>query len=139
MHSRLTFFKKPSLDHFIHLLTGRSWNYHIKFIYRMTPDKANSGQATRSMTCSVIDRNSIASHRNLKKALASDMIRDLDPIYRTNGTLDVERLSFIGWYKRPTGPEVVRTNRHDPVKQMERRIARRRAKLANQEKEPVAE
>lgn len=101
---------KFSFDKLIHKLTGRTWNYHVTFRYNMNPGVPNTGYVTNSMTMSVTDRNELAFHRNLKKALVPNMIKELSPQYRTNGSLFIEQLTYIGWFKpRPQSTIPIQT------------------------------
>lgn len=101
---------KLSLDKTIYALTGRVWNFHITFVYRMNPDQPNGGTASRSMTFYTSDRNMLASHRELKKILASDFVKNLAKQYRQNGVLEVDRITYVGWF-RPKAPEPIKTGK----------------------------
>lgn len=90
---------KLSLDRLICKLTGRHWNYFITFVYYMEPGKANSGTATKSMTLSVRDRNVLGNHRLLKKELIPSFVVDMPKQYRTNGNLEVQSMTYVGWFK----------------------------------------
>lgn len=95
---------KFSLDNIINWLTGRAWNYQATFRY--TPD-ANNGQMniTRIVNFHVTDRNALADHRVLKKALVPNMVKTQNKRYLTNGDLEIASISYIGWYKPRQSPK----------------------------------
>lgn len=95
--SRLKFFKDPSLDHFIYMLTGRCWNYSVTFRY--TPDANEKGSIQRIVGFHTTDRNSLAQWRDLKKILVPDMVKGLPARYLQNGDLEICRFDYIGWFK----------------------------------------
>lgn len=90
---------KFSLDRLITKLTGRNWNYFITFVYYMAPGEINSGSATKSMTFSVKDRNVLGNHRLLKKELMPRFVIDLPKHCRTNGSMEVQSITYVGWFK----------------------------------------
>lgn len=90
--------KFSPLDYLISGLTGRAWNFHIVFVYRMDPDAPNSGTATRSMSFWTKNRNVLASYRSIKKMLVSTFVADLPKQYRKNGVLEIESITYIGWF-----------------------------------------
>lgn len=90
---------KLSLDRLICKLTGRNWNYFITFVYYMSPGEINSGSATKSMTFSVKDRNVLGNHRLLKKELLPRFVIDLPKQHRTNGSMEVQSITYVGWFK----------------------------------------
>ena len=101
---------KLSLDKLIYYITGRVWNFHITFRYSFQPGQPNTGNATRTMTFYTSDRNLLSSHRQLKKALVPDFVKDLSKQFRTNGTLEVEHITYVGWFK-PRAPDPIKTGK----------------------------
>lgn len=87
------------LDYLISSLTGRAWNFHIVFVYRMDPDLPNSGTATRSMSFWTKNRNVLANYRYIKKILVPAFVAELPKQYRKNGVLEIESITYIGWFK----------------------------------------
>ncbi|ATW57985.1 hypothetical protein CNR34_00052 [Pseudomonas phage nickie] len=90
---------KLSLDKMINRLTGRRWQYQVEFTYTLQPGVPNSGTVSRGMTLSVNDRNILADHRHIKKALIPDFVKELPPHLRTNGALMISKISYIGWFR----------------------------------------
>lgn len=94
---------KFSLDRILNWLTGRAWNYQA--VFRYTPDGNNGNMnITRIITFHVTDRNYMADHRALKKALAPDMVQKLSKRFLTNGSFEVCDISYIGWFKPKKAP-----------------------------------
>lgn len=92
---------KFSLDRLISALTGRCWNFQATFCYTMNPGQPNSGNVTSTRTFHVRDRNILGCHRTLKKVVAGDMVAKLEKIYRRNGVLEIQSISYVGWFKNP--------------------------------------
>lgn len=101
---------KFSFDKLINAISGRCWNFHVTFKYELNPGVANTAFVSNSMTISTTDRNLLASHRNLKKMLVPDMVKNLPKHLRSNGKLYIEQITYIGWYK-PKAPDPVQTRR----------------------------
>ncbi len=92
---------KISLDPILCKLTGRTWNFQATFCYTMNPGQPNSGNVTSARTFYVRDRNILGYHRKLKKIIAGDMVANLDKVYRRNGVLEIQSISYVGWFKPP--------------------------------------
>lgn len=82
----------------------------MKFSMDRLISAINSGNATKSMSFSVSDRSALACHRDLKKALASDFVSGVPKDLRNNGTLEIDSLFYVGWFK-PKGPDPIKTGK----------------------------
>lgn len=100
---------KFSMDRLINKITGRRWQFYISFRYTLYPDHPERGNVEQTHTFSVNDRNVLGDSHYIKKVLAGDMVKNLPKHLRTNGTLHITGLNYIGFYR--DSPKKVRTGK----------------------------
>lgn len=78
------------------LITGRRYHYLVRFRYR--PDSGSDRQyADQVMTIWIDDQRLINDQRTLKQTCWS--IEKLPLWMRKNGTLQIEQINYLGWFK----------------------------------------
>lgn len=79
-------------------LTGR--HHHFKILLTYRPEKGQERPfVSRRVTIWLQDRSAIADDRQVKKAVAENMISQIPRHLKRNGTLEVSEVYYLGWFK----------------------------------------
>jgi len=78
------------------LITGRRYHYLVRFRYR--PNRGSDSQyADQVMTIWIDDQRLINDQRTIKQTCWS--IKELPLWMRKNGTLQIEQINYLGWFR----------------------------------------
>ena len=83
-------------------VTGYRYHYRVRLEYR---SKGTKTLAFTDMTMATLSPRFVDRHREIKKALAPELIKDVPRSYLCNGVVVFEPLMFIGLFRPNKGDQ----------------------------------